>query len=340
MDAIDNAIKLYYNTEREKLQMPEYGRIVLNMVEQVKAIPDRKKRSEQAKAVVRVMELLNPQVHTQDNYEQKLWDHLYMIAGYDLDIDSPFPAPHPEAMDVPPMKIPINKTPVRANHYGRNIESIIDLIAGEPEGETKRAMLRSLAIYMRQQYLIWNKDSVADETIFADNALTNVVDILSMIPYIVPGTVLGIALLIGFNKPPLLISGTMLIMVVALIIRRLPYTIRSSVAILQQIPMSIEEAAISLGASKMKAFFRITVPMMASGIISGAILSWVTMISELSTAIILYTGKTKTLTVAIYTEVIRGNYGTAAALSTIMTILTVISLLAFSKLNGGKDISL
>ena len=130
----------------------------------------------------------------------------------------------------------------------------------------------------------------------------------------------------------------MLIMVVALIIRRLPYTIRSSVAILQQIPMSIEEAAISLGASKMKAFFRITVPMMASGIISGAILSWVTMISELSTAI--YTGKTKTLTVAIYTEVIRGNYGTAAALSTIMTILTVISLLAFSKLNGGKDISL
>ena len=168
MDAIDNAIKLYYNTEREKLQMPEYGRIVLNMVEQVKAIPDRKKRSEQAKAVVRVMELLNPQVHTQDNYEQKLWDHLYMIAGYDLDIDSPFPAPHPEAMDVPPMKIPINKTPVRANHYGRNIESIIDLIAGEPEGETKRAMLRSLAIYMRQQYLIWNKDSVADTTIFSD----------------------------------------------------------------------------------------------------------------------------------------------------------------------------
>lgn len=172
------------------------------------------------------------------------------------------------------------------------------------------------------------------------NALTNMVDILSMIPYIVPGTVLGIALLIGFNKPPLLISGTMLIMVVALVIRRLPYTIRSSVAILQQIPMSIEEAAISLGASKMKAFFRITVPMMAAGIVSGAILSWVTMISELSTAIILYTGKTKTLTVAIYTEVIRGNYGTAAALSTILTMLTVLSLLVFNKVNGGKELSL
>ena len=89
MEANDYSIKLYYNTEREKLQMPEYGRIVLNMVEQVKAIPDKAKRSEQAKAVVRVMELLNPQVHTQENYEQKLWDHLYMIAGYDLDIDSP-----------------------------------------------------------------------------------------------------------------------------------------------------------------------------------------------------------------------------------------------------------
>ena len=172
------------------------------------------------------------------------------------------------------------------------------------------------------------------------NALTGVVDVLSMIPYIVPGTVLGIALLTGFNQKPLLLSGTMLIMVIALVIRRLPYTIRSSVAILQQIPMSIEEAAVSLGASKLKVFFRVTVPMMAAGIISGAILSWVTMISELSTAIILYTGRTKTLTVAVYTEVVRGNYGVAAALSTILTLLTVLSLLAFTKINGGKEFSL
>lgn len=172
------------------------------------------------------------------------------------------------------------------------------------------------------------------------NPLTGVVDVLSMIPYIVPGTVLGIALLTGFNQKPLLLSGTMLIMVIALVIRRLPYTIRSSVAILQQIPMSIEEAAVSLGASKFKVFFRVTVPMMAAGIVSGAILSWVTMISELSTAIILYTGRTKTLTVAVYTEVVRGNYGVAAALSTILTVLTVLSLLAFTKINGSKEFSL
>lgn len=172
------------------------------------------------------------------------------------------------------------------------------------------------------------------------NVLTSAVDILSMVPYIVPGTVLGIALLTGFNKPPIMISGGMLIMVIALVVRRIPYTIRSSVAVLQQIPISIEEAALSLGAGKMRSFFKITVPMMTSGIVAGAILSWVTMISELSTAIILYTGRTKTLTVAVYTEVVRGNYGTAAALSTILTLLTVTSLLLVNKLNGGKDLSL
>ena len=129
-------------------------------------------------------------------------------------------------------------------------------------------------------------------------------------------------------------------MIVALVIRRLPYTIRSSVAILQQIPITIEEAAISLGASKMKTFFKVTMPMMSAGIISGAILSWVTMITELATAIILYSNKTKTLTIAVYTEVIRGNYGIAAALSTILTALTVISLLVFMRISKGKDISI
>ena len=168
MEASEHSIKLYYNTEVEKLTMPEYGRNVLKMVEQVKEIPDKAKRSEQARAVVNVMESLNPQVHQQENYEQKLWDHLYMIAGYDLDIDSPYPAPLPEASAVPPERIPLNTRPIKARHYGRNIESIIDLIATEPEGEIKTAMIRSLAIYMRQQYLIWNKDTVADETIFED----------------------------------------------------------------------------------------------------------------------------------------------------------------------------
>ena len=164
----ENPIILYYNTEREKLAMPEYGRNVLKMVEDVKRIEDRTKRSEQARAVVRVMEILNPQVHSADNWEQKLWDHLYIMAGYDLDVDSPYPMPSPEQRKSRPEIIPLKKKPIKATHYGRNIESIIDLIASEPEGEMKTAMIRSLAMYMRQQYLIWNKDSVADTTIFSD----------------------------------------------------------------------------------------------------------------------------------------------------------------------------
>lgn len=171
------------------------------------------------------------------------------------------------------------------------------------------------------------------------NALTNTLDITSMIPYIIPGSVVGIAFGITFKNKFFSISG-LLLMVIALVVRRLPYTIRSSVAILQQIPLSIEEASISLGASKLKTFFKITVPMMASGIIAGAILSWVTLISELSTAIILYTTKTKTLTISIYTEVLRGNYGIAAALSTILTVLTIISLLLFMKFSKNKEITM
>ena len=168
MEASENSIKLYYNTEVEKLQMPEYGRNVLKMVEQLKEIEDRDKRTRQAYAVVKVMESLNPQVHQQENYAQKLWDHLFIIAGFDLDVDAPFPKPQPEVINSRPDPIPLNTKPIRARHYGRNIESILELIASEPEGEVKTAMIRSLAIYMRQQYLIWNKDTVADETIFQD----------------------------------------------------------------------------------------------------------------------------------------------------------------------------
>ena len=172
------------------------------------------------------------------------------------------------------------------------------------------------------------------------NVLSSTVDVLSMVPYIIPGTVVGIALVTSFNRPPVAFTGTMFIMVAALIIRRLPYTIRSSVAILHQIPITIEEAALSLGSTKMKTFFKITVPMMSSGIVAGAILSWVTMISELSTAMILYTGRTQTLTVAIYTQIVRGNYGIAAAMASVLTILTIISLLIFNKLSKNGDITM
>ena len=160
--------KLLYNTERVKLYIPEYGRNVQKMVDYLKTIEDRQKRNEQAKAVIKVMEILNLAVHLQENYEQKLWDHLFIISGFDLDVDAPYPMPAPESLQERPMPVPIQKKPIKANHYGRNIESIIDLIAEQEEGEIKTSMIRSLAIYMRQQYLIWNKDTVSDETIFQD----------------------------------------------------------------------------------------------------------------------------------------------------------------------------
>ena len=172
------------------------------------------------------------------------------------------------------------------------------------------------------------------------NTANNVIDIMSMLPYIIPGSVVGIALIMAFNQKPLILTGTMIIMVIALVIRRLPYTIRSSVATLQQIPITVEEAAISLGASKVKTFFLVTVPMMANGIISGAILSWVTIITELSTAICLYTVRTQTLTLAIYVYVSRGNDGIAAARATILSLTTVVSLCIFMKVSKSKDVTL
>lgn len=168
MQNVENDIILDYNTERGKLKMPEYGRNVLKMVEQLMEIPDRTKRSQQARAVVRAMEVLNPQSRQQENWEHKLWDHLFIISDFKLDVDSPYPMPSPEDRQTRPMSIPLKDKPVKATHYGRNIESIIDLIASKEDGEHKTAMIRALAVYMRQQYLIWNKDSVADETILSD----------------------------------------------------------------------------------------------------------------------------------------------------------------------------
>ena len=172
------------------------------------------------------------------------------------------------------------------------------------------------------------------------NPLTGTVDMISMIPYIIPGTVVGIAMVSSFNRPPLILTATTAIMIISLVIRRLPYTIRSSVATLQQIPISIEEAAISLGSSKLKTFIRITIPMMSSGVIAGAILSWVTLVTELSTAIFLYTARTQTLTVAIYTQIVRGHYGVASAMATLLTCITIVSMVIFNIVNSEGDVTL
>ena len=160
--------KLLYNTERVRLYIPEYGRNVQKMVGYLKTIEDRQKRNEQARAVIKVMEIINPAVKLQENYEHKLWDHLHIISGFSLDVDSPYPMPERDIMNRRPEMVPIEKKPLRASHYGRNIENMIDLVAQQEDEEHKLGMLRVLAGYMKQQYLIWNKDTVSDETIFQD----------------------------------------------------------------------------------------------------------------------------------------------------------------------------
>ena len=172
------------------------------------------------------------------------------------------------------------------------------------------------------------------------SVLSHSIDTVAMLPYIMPGAVIGISLLIAYGSKPLALTGTMTIMILSFIIRRLPYTIRSATATLQQIPMSIEEAAISLGASKMKTFMGITVPMMSNGILSGAILSWVAIVTELSSSVILYSNKTTTLTMQAYIYIGRGEYGTAAAFAAILTIITAISLLIYMALSKTEDVKI
>lgn len=172
------------------------------------------------------------------------------------------------------------------------------------------------------------------------SVLNNTIDTLSMIPYVMPGSVIGVALVIAFSRQPFALTGTALIMMIAWVIRRMPYTIRSATATLQLVPISVEEAATSLGASKPKTFFRITVPMMRNGIISGAILSWISIVTELSSAIILYNNRTITLTMSTYVAISRGNDGLAAAFAAITTVVTAISIIIYLAVSKTEDVKI
>ena len=166
--------------------------------------------------------------------------------------------------------------------------------------------------------------------------VASIIDTLIMFPYVIPGSVLGIGLIIAFNRKPIVLVGTAAIMIISYIIRKLPYTVRSGSAFLYQMDPYIEEASINLGVSPMKTFFTVTARMMLPGIMSGAVLSWITCINELSSSIMLYSGKTSTIAVAIYQEVTRMSDGTAAALATILTLSTALSLLIVFRLTRGK----
>ncbi len=175
-------------------------------------------------------------------------------------------------------------------------------------------------------------------TVRRRNFLNATIDTLSMVPYVIPGAVVGIAMILAFNNKYLPLVGTASIMVIAMCVRRIPYTIRSSVAILSQIPLSIDEAAESLGASKLKTLIKVTIPMMFSGLFAGAIMSWVTLITELSSSMLLYSFRTQTLNVAVYKAVANATDGRACALATIVSIFTIISLILFNKVSKDGEI--
>lgn len=177
---------------------------------------------------------------------------------------------------------------------------------------------------------------VAYLTVRRRGTLSNTLDTMTMVPYVVPGLVIGIALVTTFSQGPIVLTGTFTIMVLALTLRRLPYAVRSTTALMYQISPSIEEAAISLGASKKRTLLQIIVPALAPGILAGAVLSWVTIITELSTTLFLYNTSTQTLSLGIYAEVIRGQLGTAAALSTLLLILTMVSLFLLMRMPGSR----
>jgi iron(III) transport system permease protein len=169
-----------------------------------------------------------------------------------------------------------------------------------------------------------------------DTALTKLLDTGLMIPYVIPGTVLGIGFITAFNQPPIWITGTAAIIVLAYFIRRLPYMVRACASFVYQIDRSVEEASINLGAPPARTFRKIMLPLMAPGIMAGAVLSWVEVINELSATVVLYTGLTSTMPIATYSQVLAGAYGPAAAVASLLILATTLSLVVFT-LIGGND---
>ncbi|MDR2980148.1 MAG: DUF4290 domain-containing protein [Bacteroidales bacterium] len=167
---------LEYNTERNDLIIKEYGRNIQKMIEYAGTIKDYKKRTETARAIVKVMSQINPDTTNANpntkkqsespDYWNKLWDHLFIISNYQLDVDSPFPKPKLTDPKAQVVKHDYRKTPIRYRTYGRNMEQIIKTISQYPEKERDRLM-KALANHLKKLYLTYNRDSVDDNLIVA-----------------------------------------------------------------------------------------------------------------------------------------------------------------------------
>ncbi len=154
-----------YNTTKEKITAKEYGRHVQAMVKYLLSIEDRDLRTQQAKATIRTMSCFSPGTKDTPDYWQKLWDHLFIISDFQLDVDCPFPKPESNVIIAKPSKVAYQKNRIIFPPYGKHIENIIKSVAEEPDSEEKNACIENIAIHLKKQYLIWNRDSVNDDLI-------------------------------------------------------------------------------------------------------------------------------------------------------------------------------
>ncbi|PLX02496.1 MAG: DUF4290 domain-containing protein [Marinilabiliales bacterium] len=154
-----------YNTKREIMAIPEYGRNIHKMIDYCISIEDREKRTKTAHAIVKVMGQMNTPNSKGNDFEHKLWDHLFIMSGFNLDIDSPFPAPKKDEISKKPDRLAYSKSEANYPHYGKHIERIISAVADMEEGDKKDAIVLSISNFLKKAYLNWNRDSVNDETI-------------------------------------------------------------------------------------------------------------------------------------------------------------------------------
>jgi hypothetical protein len=154
-----------YNTQRKRMALPEYGRNVQKMVDHIKTIEDRDERNRAAKTIIAIMGNLNPHLRDIGDFKHKLWDHLALIADFDLDIDSPYPIPEPEKFVEKPKMIPYHQGSIRYLHYGRIIELMINAASEMEDGDEKEYLTNLIVNQMKKAYITWNRSQVADEVI-------------------------------------------------------------------------------------------------------------------------------------------------------------------------------
>ena len=154
-----------YNTTRGTLQMREYGRHVQKMVDYLLTIEDREKRQKNAEALIELMGFLNPSLKTFEDYRHKLWDHLFFMSDFQLDVDSPYPRPTRETYRIKPDPLPYPGHRIKYSHLGHNLEQVIDKALEETDPEKKSGFAHSIAYYMKLAYSTWHKELVHDDTI-------------------------------------------------------------------------------------------------------------------------------------------------------------------------------